>query len=420
MSRSSAEDADRGRSRPAPASSETPLNASLHVLPVVGLPEITEGADLGALIAQALEAGGAPARDGDVVVVSSKIISKAMGLRVPTDQRVVAVLQESTKVVAERASNAAITRIVESMAGPVMAAAGVDASNAGDPGPEAAEGGTVLVLPRNPDAAATRLLTQLRTALAQRHGRAPALALIVSDTAGRPWRKGQVDFALGAANLRVAVDHRGGVDDDGRPIQVTVRAVADEIAAAADLVKGKTRRVPVVLVRGLAELVVPGDGMNRADESAVDGARWLVRTGAGDWFGYGHTEAVRRVLGIEPGTAAAIDVGLAPTDPAADSRESRIARACAVALHPDGLGDLPPAHPRAHLVLYRADLASVQAQLIQYGLRVEATEPFTLGLAVGRLLAALAGEDVPARLAQRDDSPSPSGRARASALLIFA
>lgn len=400
--------------------------AGLLVLPVTGLPEVVAGDDLGTLIAGALQdalagcpGAGSTVRDGDVVVVTSKIVSKAGGLRISAERRMVATLEESVRVVAERSGPGGVSRIVEALAGPVLAAAGVDASNTGeDPGPQA----TALLLPRDPDAEATRLLGRLRDALAGPGGHAPALGLIISDTAGRPWRTGQTDFALGAAGIRVLVDHRGEVDDDGRPMLVTARAVADELAAAADLVKGKTRRVPVALIRGAAELVAaaPGAAGVVPEGGVGTGARALVRTGAGDWFAYGHAEAVRRALGIEPGTPAALETGIAPASPAHERREARIERACAVALHPQGLGTLPGTHPRAHLMRDTTDLSRVRATVIQYGLRVEAPDPFTLGVAVGRLLAALAGEDVPARLAGRDDTPSPSGRARASALLLFA
>ncbi len=443
----------------------TAEGTALTVYPVSGLPEITAGAALADLILDALTAGGLTVRDGDVLVVSSKVIAKALGLRIPAEQRTAAVLQQSSRVVAERLGNDGLTRIVEAHAGPVMAAAGIDASNTGpahiattdpasspnadrarslatdmasspnadrarslttDPAssPNTGLGGsgpagqagpvdTVLLLPRDPDAAAGRLRDDLRAALARSGGTAATFGVVISDTAGRPWRAGQVDFALGAAGVQVMVDHREQLDDDGRSLRVTARAVADALAAAADLVKGKTRRVPAALVRGAGDLVL-ADGDDR------DGARALVRTGRADWFAYGHLEAVRAALGVAPGTQAAVEVGIAPANADRDTREARIARACAVALFADGLGDLPSYHPRAHLMRDRTDLSTVRAQLIQYGLRLEAPEPFALGVAVGRLLAALAVEGVPARLAEHDDTPTRSGRARASALVIFA
>lgn len=405
--------------------------SAIQLLPVTGLPEIRAGDRLGELIAGAMTDGGLHLRDGDVVVVSSKIVSKAMGLRVPPDQRAVATLHEATRVVAERRGTTGITRIVHTHAGPVMAAAGIDASNTGDDG--------ALLLPRDPDAAARALHAELRAAFArgQRTTASPTdntttgntitntsptggsdppevrFGVVLTDTAGRPWRAGQVDFALGAAGVTVLVDHREQDDDDGRPLRLTARAVADELAAAADLVKGKTRRVPVVLARGVRDLAA-----DDPESTSAPGAGSLVRQGPGDWFRYGHVEAVQRALGIEPGSAEAVDVGMAPADPGSDSREDRIARACAVALHPQGLGDLPTRHPRAHLMRDHTDLSAVRTYLVSYGMRVEAPDQFTLGVAIGRLLVALAGHDVPARVAQRDDV-TPQGRPRASALLLF-
>lgn len=396
------------------------LTRELRIMAVAGLPEVVAGDDLGELIAAALAPAGPTVRDGDIVVVTSKIVSKALGLRIPVQHRTIAALSEAVRVVAERSGPGGMTRIVETLAGPVMAAAGVDASNTGEH-PARADA-TALLLPRDPDGEAARLLEGLRAALARRLGRPPTLGLLISDTGGRPWRTGQTDFALGAAGLRVLVDHRGDADDDGRPLQVTARAVADELAAAADLVKGKTERVPVVVIRGAADLLRPRRDAHAAGTGpgGCPGARSLVRTGPGDWFALGHAEAVRCALGVEPGTAVALEAGVAPVDPVTDTREARIERARAVALHPDGLGTVAADHPRAHLLRDRLDLGGVRVELIQYGLRVDAPEPFTLGVAVGRLLAALAGEGVPARLAQHDDAPEPSGRARASALLIFA
>ncbi|MCE1179830.1 MAG: coenzyme F420-0:L-glutamate ligase [Micrococcales bacterium] len=298
--------------------------ADLLVRPVVGLPEVAAGSDLAALLCGPLRAHGAA--DGDIVVVSSKIVSKALGLRVEAEvDRDSVVLQESSRVVAERAAGDRPTRIVETLAGPVMAGAGIDASNTGD------EGG-LLLLPRDPDGAAIELRRALYATL--RLSASTRLGVLVTDTAGRPWRIGQTDFALGAAGLIVADDLRGGVDADGRPLSLTTRAVADEIAAAADLVKGKASGVPVALVRGLAELTLP---LDEADaEAGTSGARRLVRTGPGDFFALGHVEAVRSALGVAPGSPESLAVGFRPTtraahDPAAE--EAALGRAIALALH---------------------------------------------------------------------------------------
>jgi coenzyme F420-0:L-glutamate ligase len=335
---------------------------SLVVTAVVGMPEVQDGDDLAALLARCLAEQGLSLEPGDVVVVSSKVVSKALGLR-STAPRAKVVAAQTRRVVAERETADGRTQVVESAAGPVMAAAGVDASNTG-----AVDG--VLILPKDPDGAAA----DLRAGLLAASGLPPStpLGVVVSDTAGRPWRAGQVDFALGAAGLSVLEDLRGSVDADGRPLAVTARALADELAAAADLVKGKASGLPAALVRGAG--VALGVGVlrvgTRGDEvERSEGAAALVRTGATDWFGYGTAEAVRASLGVEPGSLAAARVGL----PAAGREVAhvRAARSAAVAL--DGL-------PEAS--------AHVQGET----LHVAAPDPFTLGLAVARLQVALWGE----------------------------
>jgi coenzyme F420-0:L-glutamate ligase/coenzyme F420-1:gamma-L-glutamate ligase len=210
-----------------------------------------------------------------------------------------------------------VTRVVESAAGPVMAAAGVDASNTG--GSE-----DVLLLPEDPDTECASLLEALQAGFGRSR-----LAVVLSDTSGRPWRTGQVDFALGSAGLRVLDDLRGRVDADGRTLAVTARAVADEIAAAADLVKGKAQAVPVAVVRGMGEFVT--------GSATAAGARSLVRTGPEDWFATGQAEAVRSALGVAPGTALAERVGIAALH--GDSVATRVDRAVAVALSHEGLDD---------------------------------------------------------------------------------
>jgi coenzyme F420-0:L-glutamate ligase/coenzyme F420-1:gamma-L-glutamate ligase len=136
---------------------------------------------------------------------------------------------------------------------------------------------------------------------------------------------GQVDFALGAHGLRVLDDLRGHSDVDGKPLEVTSRALADEIAAAADLAKGKVAAVPAAVLRGLAGVLVD------APLTAHPRGRDLVRTGPGDWFGYGRVEAVRAALGIEPGSPEAEAVGVAPA--VDDTRLEAVSRAVRAALH---------------------------------------------------------------------------------------
>ncbi|HVD64154.1 MAG TPA: coenzyme F420-0:L-glutamate ligase [Lapillicoccus sp.] len=288
----------------------------LSVLPVPGLPEVVPGDDLAALIVSRVTAAGLDVVDGDVLVVSSKVASKSLGL-VAAD-RETAVRAATRRVVAERSIDGGrVTRVVESAAGPVMAAAGVDASNTG-----ALDG--VLLLPEDPDGVCASLLGRLQAAFEVQR-----LAVVLSDTSGRPWRMGQVDFALGAAGLCVVDDLRGVSDADGRTLSVTTRAVADEVAAAADLVKGKAAGVPVALVRGVAEFVTGSFG--------EDGGRSLVRTGPEDWFVTGAAEAVRAALGVAPGSELAEHVGIPSIsdEPVA----ARVRRGVAVALAARELDD---------------------------------------------------------------------------------
>lgn len=243
---------------------------------VPGLPEIAVGDDLVAIIAAGIAAQAqadpeAALRDGDILIVTSKIVSKAEGMQVPVSARALAIEEDTVRVVAERAHAGGTTRIVETRQGLVLAAAGIDTSNV----PE----GVALRLPRDPDVSARALCAGLRARLGVRIG------VIVTDTMGRPWRVGQTDAAIGAAGVQLADDLRGGVDANGRPLNVTVTVVADELAAAADLVKGKASRLPVAVARGLARLVTGLD---------APGARTLARLGEDDMFRFGSSEAYRQ------------------------------------------------------------------------------------------------------------------------------
>ena len=231
---------------------------TLSVTPVTGLPEITAGADLAALIADATP----DLRDGDILVVTSKIVSKAEG-RIVTASREQAIEAETARVVARRGA----TMIAQTRHGLVLAAAGVDESNTAP--------GTVVLLPEDPDESARRL----RKALHARTAR--TVGVVISDTMGRPWRAGQTDNAIGAAGMLPVLDSRGEADTFGNILEVTVAAVADEIAAAADLVKGKSRGVPVAVVRGLDGLVTEQDG---------PGARELIRPAEEDMFRFGSAD----------------------------------------------------------------------------------------------------------------------------------
>jgi coenzyme F420-0:L-glutamate ligase/coenzyme F420-1:gamma-L-glutamate ligase len=256
----------------------------VEVVALQGIPEVTVGAPLARLIRAALVRSNCDMEAGDVLVVSSKVVSKALGL-VETTPRDDVIDRESVRDVAARRTPRGLARVVESAAGPVMAAAGVDASNTTP--------GTVLTLPRDGDEVARSLRRDLR-ALSL-----PLLAVVVSDTSGRPWRTGQTDFALGVAGLVPAQDLRGTADASGQLLEVTERAIADEVAAAADLVKGKVSGIPVALVRGLGAFVTEDDG---------PGAKALLRGAAGDWFRHGHVEAVRLALGVAPGRVEAPSV----------------------------------------------------------------------------------------------------------------
>jgi coenzyme F420-0:L-glutamate ligase/coenzyme F420-1:gamma-L-glutamate ligase len=239
----------------------------LQIWALEGIPEISVGDDLVAIIGDA--AVGTPLQDGDIVVVTSKVVSKAEGRTVAAADREDAITAETVRVVASRTSETGhTTRIVENRLGIVAAAAGVDASNT----PE----GTVLLLPQDPDASARAIAAGLREKLGVRVG------VLISDTLGRPWREGQTDAAIGAGGVRVFDDLRGSLDTYGRPLHVTLPCVADEIASAAELVKGKAASLPVAVVRGRAELV-----------GALDlvGARSIVREAEHDMFRLGSDEA---------------------------------------------------------------------------------------------------------------------------------
>ncbi len=250
----------------------------LTVWAVEGMPEIVPGDDLALIIGNALGVAldGALA-DGDILAVTSKIVSKAEGRIVRAADREQAITDETVRVVATRTHPGGVTRIVENRLGLVLAAAGVDSSNT--------PAGTVLLLPVDPDASARRL----RSALEARFG--IRLGVIVTDTLGRPWREGQTDVAIGASGVRVLDDLRGSLDSEGRRLEVTAPAVGDEIASAADLVKRKSEGLPVAVVRGLPHLL-------HAD---APGARVLIRPAASDLFRLGTDEAWHE--GFEAGRA---------------------------------------------------------------------------------------------------------------------
>ncbi|OBA57225.1 coenzyme F420-0:L-glutamate ligase [Mycobacterium sp. 1100029.7] len=240
--------------------------AAIEIRPVTGLPEFRPGDDLGAALAAA-----APwLQDSDVVVVTSKVVSKCEGRLVaaPEDPeerdelRRKLVDQEAVRVLARKGR----TLITESRLGLIQAAAGVDGSNVGR--------SELALLPVDPDGSAAAL----RTALRERLG--VDVAVVITDTMGRAWRNGQIDAAIGSAGLAVLHGYSGAVDEHGNELVVTEIAVADEVAAAADLVKGKLTAMPVAVVRGLR---VVDDGTT---------ARHLLRPGFEDLFWLGTAEAI--------------------------------------------------------------------------------------------------------------------------------
>jgi coenzyme F420-0:L-glutamate ligase/coenzyme F420-1:gamma-L-glutamate ligase len=241
----------------------------LEVTAPDGAPEIQPGDDLTAIVLLMTSLV-----DGDVLVVTSKVVSKAEG-RLRRGAREDALPGETARVVARRGE----TTIVRNHLGLTMAAAGIDNSNV--------PRGQIVLLPLDPDGTARAL----REGIRERAG--VNVAVLVSDTAGRAWREGQTDIAIGAAGLVVAEDFAGQVDAHGNELAVTLPAVADELAGAAELATGKLGGRPFAVVRGRADLVLPAgqDG---------PGAGSLVRPDGADLFGYGAREAVVRALRADP------------------------------------------------------------------------------------------------------------------------
>jgi len=210
----------------------------IELVPLPGLPEIQPGIVLAPLLVEAATAAGHPLRSGDCLVVTQKVVSKAEGRLVPLDAgdpdaRRRLVESESVRILRRRGD----LIISETRHGFVCANAGVDLSNVDD--------GWAALLPVDADRSARRIRDGIRAAAAVE------VAVVISDTFGRPWRHGLVDVAIGVAGLAAVVDLRGSEDDRGRALQVTEVAVADEVASAAELVMGKAKGIPAALVRGL-------------------------------------------------------------------------------------------------------------------------------------------------------------------------
>ncbi|HWS34135.1 MAG TPA: coenzyme F420-0:L-glutamate ligase [Actinoplanes sp.] len=304
---------------------------TLEILPVHGIGDVTAGDDLAELITRA-----APwLADGDVLVVTSKIVSKAEGrlVEVPADgpereeARQQALAGETARVVARRGA----TTIVQTHHGFVMAAAGIDASNV--------DKTHLVLLPVDPDASARAL----RAGLADR---GLDVAVIVSDTMGRAWRNGLTDVALGAAGIGALLDHRGRFDPYGNELSLTQMAVVDELSAAGELVKGKTDRVPVAVVRGYSYHDGPGVSV-------------LIRDAESDMFGLGTAEA--RAAGLREAATLADTVPLAPADPAVI--EAVLARFPDAVATPGGVRLTPVSGSPADLIRLGTDVHRLRAAL---------------------------------------------------------
>jgi coenzyme F420-0:L-glutamate ligase/coenzyme F420-1:gamma-L-glutamate ligase len=222
-------------------------------MPVVGLPEVVVADDIATLVVDAF--GAANLADGDVLVVTQKIVSKAEGRLVPETTRAAAIAAESARILRRTGGGMVIA---ETHHGFVCANAGIDASNVAE--------GHIALLPVDPDASARRIRARLE------HLTGKTLGVIVSDTFGRAWRLGQTDVAIGVAGIEAFVDHRGRHDRQGRELNATRIAIADEIAGAAEMVMGKIDDIAAAVVRGAP--VKPGRG------AAID----LVRQPSDDLF----------------------------------------------------------------------------------------------------------------------------------------
>lgn len=250
----------------------------LRIIPVTGIGEIAPGSDLGLVIYEALQAQQLQIQQGDILVVTQKIVSKAEGNIVQLDEirasefahslaleskkdapYIEAVLRESRRIV--RMDHGVL--ICETKHGFICANAGVDESNVNG----ARE---ITLLPVDPDHSAQQLRTRWQGLSGE--GSAFDIAVIISDTWGRPWRTGQINMAIGVAGMEAIVDYRGQYDPYGYELHASVLAVADELASAAELVMGKIDRIPVALIRGY--VYIPGEGS----------AKTLLRDPATDMF----------------------------------------------------------------------------------------------------------------------------------------
>ncbi|MDM4722582.1 coenzyme F420-0:L-glutamate ligase [Micromonospora sp. WMMA1363] len=360
----------------------------LEILPVQGIGHVSEGDDLASMITTA-----APwLRDGDVLVVTSKIVSKAEGrlVDVPADgperlaARAEVLAAETARVVAARGS----TRIVQTHHGFVLASAGIDASNV--------DKTRLVLLPVDPDASAR----VLRTTLRERHGL--DVAVIITDTMGRPWRNGLTDVALGVAGMAAIRDHRGEVDPYGNELELTQMAVVDELAGAGELIKGKCDQVPVAVVRGYLSTTGPDDGA---------GAKALVRDSSLDLFSLGTAEA--RAAGLA--TAATLPDGPATTAVSTEAVDRAIASVAETVQPGTVFTHVTDPEARGRLIAAVPDWPT-GAKTLVLGSPATPVDPFGLvrfGADLHRLRAALAAENLASTLL-----PPPPGTPAAAALAL--
>ncbi|HYN93230.1 MAG TPA: coenzyme F420-0:L-glutamate ligase [Pilimelia sp.] len=372
----------------------------LEIVPLTGMGEVRPGDDLAAMIV----AAGPWLRAGDVLVVTSKVVSKAEGRLVDAPAagpardaaREAAITAETARLVARRGP----TRIVQTHHGFVMAAAGVDASNVA---PD-----KLVLLPKDPDAAARGLRAALRDRFGLR------VAVIVSDTMGRTWRVGLTDVALGAAGLPPVRDHRGEVDPYGNELQLTQMAIVDEMAGAAELVKGKHDGVPVAVVRGYPGLT--------GGEPDGPGVAALIRDPAEDLFSLGTAEAraeglraaatlpATRLTDAPPADTAPADTP--PVDPAAIAAALATVRAVTA----PGTRLVPVAEPavRARLAPGLPPTGALIAAHLD-GPTADTTALLLLGADLHRLRAALAAQGLASTIL-----PAPAGDPGAPLALVAA
>jgi coenzyme F420-0:L-glutamate ligase/coenzyme F420-1:gamma-L-glutamate ligase len=245
---------------------------------LVGIPidhRFTQGDDLTEIILTAIDnstdiPGGL--HNGDIVVVTSKIIAKVEGRVIQAEDREDAITSETVRVVATKEQPRGVTRIVETSHGLILAAAGVDASNT--------ESGTVVLLPRDPDASARQLREQIMQLRSVNAG------VIITDTLGRAWRLGVTDHAIGAAGVQVLDNLTGTKDSFGQELHMTVVAVADQLAAASELVRAKQTLTPVAVIRGASQWV------NEFNDTGTASARDLIRSSEEDLFSLGTAESI--------------------------------------------------------------------------------------------------------------------------------